>query len=238
MDWTMLVAPVTAAAFVSGIISIVGMFVNRATIVRLHQEKLASDAELAERKFKFDKDLARERFSYDRQQAVFKRRFELAEQVLADAYRFRDLMKFVRNGAAWEGEGESRKLAGHESESIRRLRTNYYVPVERLNNNSEFISAMMARQTTCHAHFGAEASQAFDKFNMAIRKVRISSSSLIQNTNELETNENVKSFMEELRCDIWEPLGIHAGKNQIGKEIEEGVALVEKFCRPILEWVD
>ncbi len=76
-------------------------------------------------------------------------------------------MKFVRNGVAWEGEGESRKVAGHETEGVKRLRTTYFVPLERLQENGEFISAMMARRTTCRAHFGEDAVKAFDAFHGA-----------------------------------------------------------------------
>ncbi|MGL4438012.1 MAG: hypothetical protein ACRCUE_01960 [Bosea sp. (in: a-proteobacteria)] len=226
------------AAGVSGVIAVVGMLVNRSTNIRLHEEKLGADARLTKRKFDFDKQLARERFAYDRRQAVFKRRFELAEQVLADAYRFRDLMKFVRNGVAWEGEGENRKVTGYESDSVKRLRTTYFVPLERLQENGEFISAMMVRRTTCRAHFGEDAVKAFDAFHGAMHKVRVAASMLMSMAGDDERGGGDRDLSERLRRDIWEPLGEYAGENSIGKEIDEGVVLIEGFCRPVLEWVD
>ncbi|MCA3563267.1 MAG: hypothetical protein IOC90_16815 [Methylocystis sp.] len=238
MDWGSFIGPAVVAAVVSGIIAVVGMLVSRSTTIRLHEEKLGADQRLAERKFEFDKQLARERFAYDRRQAVFKRRFELAEQVLADAYRFSDLMKFVRNGGAWEGEGESRKVAAHESEGVKRLRTTYYVPLERLQQNGEFISALMARRTTCRAHFGEDAVKAFDAFYGAMHKVRVSAQMLIMMAGDEERGASDRELRERLLRDIWEPLGEHADENTIGKEIDKGVALIEGFCRPVLEWVD
>lgn len=102
MDWGALVGPAVVAAVVSGVISVVGMFVSRATTVRLHSEKLDTDRALAERKVQADIDLAREKFDYDRRQAVFRRRFELAEKLLADVYRFRSMMRFVRSGVSFD----------------------------------------------------------------------------------------------------------------------------------------
>lgn len=238
MDWGNLIGPAVVAAGVSGVIAVVGMLVNRSTTIRLHQEKLSADERLAERKFEFDKQLARERFAYDRRQAVFKRRFELSEHVLADAYRFRDLMKFVRNGVSWEGEGESRTVAGHESEAVKRLRSTYFVPVERLQQNSEFISSMMARRNACRAHFGDDAMKAFDAFHGAIHKVRVAAQMLVSMAGDEERGAGDRKLSEKLRRDIWEPMGEHAGENEIGNAIDEGVALIEGFCRPVLEWVD
>lgn len=47
-----------------------------------------------------------------------------------------------------------------------------------------------------------------------------------------------RQLNDRLRRAIWEPMAAHADDNEIGNAIEEGVALVEGFCRPVLEWVD
>lgn len=232
-DW---LGPAVIAAFVSGVITVVGMLVNRATNISINEKKIAADQDLAERRFNFDKELARERFSYDRQQAIFKRRFELAEQVLADAYRFRSMMKFVRNGAAFGGEGETREADGHESDNVKRNRNTYFVPIERLKAENEFISAMFARRTACRAHFGSDAEKAFDLFHQGLHRVRVASSLLVEWTSDYEKAD--KETMQKLRHDIWEPMAEHAKTNDIGQMIDEGVALVESFCDPILSWVD
>ena len=90
--------PAVVAALVSGLVSIVGFMVSARTNLSIHSQRLVFDENQAERKFDFDKELAERRFSYDselaerkfaqeREQIVYKRRFELAEGLLADAYR-------------------------------------------------------------------------------------------------------------------------------------------------------
>lgn len=236
MDWGALIGPAVVAAVVSGIISVVSMFVSRATTVRLHSEKLDADRALAERKVQADIDLAREKFEYGRRQAVFHRRFELAEQFLADVYRLRSMMRFVRSGASFGGEGETRTAPGAESEAVKRTRDSYFVPRERLHAENEFLGAMFARQTTCHAHFGADADKAFTLLHEAIHRVRTSSSLLVEWTGDHERVD--RDLMEKLRRDIWQPMAEHAGKDEIGDKIEEAVQIVEGLCQPVLAWVD
>lgn len=235
MDWGALVGPAVVAAVVSGVISVVGMLVSRATTVKLHSEKLDADRALTERKVQADIDLAREKFEYDRRQAVFRRRFELAEQFLADVYRLRSMMRFVRSGVSFGHEGETRTAQGAESETVKRTRDNYFVPSERLHAENEFLAAMFARQTTCHAHFGAEADKAFTLLHEAIHHVRVASSLLVEWTGDHDQAD--RHTMEKLRRDIWQPMAAHAGKDEIGNKIEEAVHIVERLCQPVLAWV-
>ena len=65
MDLSSFVGPAVVAAVVSGIIATVGMFVNRATTIRVHEDKLKPDRDLAERKFDFDRDLAERKATAD-----------------------------------------------------------------------------------------------------------------------------------------------------------------------------
>lgn len=236
MDWGALVGPAVVAAVVSGVISVVGMFVSRATTVRLHSEKIDADRALAERKVQADIDLAREKFEYDRRQGVFRRRFELAEQFLADVYHFRSMMRFVRSGVSFGAEGETRTAQGAESETVKRTRNSYFVPRERLHAESEFVAAMFARQTTCHAHFGADADKAFTLLHEAIHHVRVASSLLVEWTDDHDQAD--RATMERLRRDIWQPTAARAGKDEIGDKIEEAVQIVERLCQPVLAWVD
>lgn len=232
MDPNPLIGPAVVAAFVSGVISVVGMMINRLTNIRVSQDKIKADIDLAERRFTFDKAMAEKRFAYDKQQAIFKRRFELAEQLLSDAYRFRDLMKFVRNGASFGGEGQTRNAPDGEREGLKRIRDSYFVPLERLQKESAFMSEMMARRDTARAHFGEPAMNAFDLFHSAMVGVRVAASMLIQ-IDEDSASSN-RELYEKLRGDIWEPLAEHASRNEIGLKIEEGVSIIEDLCRPVL----
>ncbi|CAH0340393.1 MULTISPECIES: hypothetical protein [unclassified Rhizobium] len=224
MEFGALIGPAVVAAGVSGVITVIGMLVARSTTIGLHREKIESD-----------QVLARQKFEYDKQQAVFKRRFDIAEQFLADAYRFRSLLKYVRNGAAFGDEGSTRVQQGGEEEQIKRLRDTYYVPTERLNTENEFISAFFARRTTCHAHFGPKAEEAFLLLQEALHRVRVSSSLLVKWATDHDQID--RALTEELIADIWEGVGELEKKNRIGTDVDRAVALIEEICRPVLNWV-
>jgi hypothetical protein len=232
MDWQSLIGPAVVAAAVSGAISFISMIISTRTARQLHSERLDAEQRLLARKFEFDKELAQRKFNLDRSQLIQKRRFELAETLLADAYRFRDLMAFVRNSAAFGAEGETRQCDGYESEQIKKLRNYYFVPVERLQKESEFISSLMAREHTAHAHFGPDAKTAFQLLGQSIGRVRAAAWMLIESAG----NERDRDTMEKMRAEIWAPLASFRGKDEISAEISEAVLIIEKLCGPALEW--
>jgi hypothetical protein len=236
MDWHLLIGPAVVAAIVSGIIAIVGMVISARTARELHSEKLGADQRLAEGKFEFDKELAQRKFDLDRSQSIHKRQFELAETLLADAYRFRGLMGFVRNGAAFGNEGETRSSDEYESENVKRLRNTYFVPIERLQKENEFLSAFMAKAHTAQAHFGPDAEKAFFLMSQSIHEVRTAAYVLIRSVEEGRHNSD-QVFLEEQRKVIWAPLAsFKGGYDKTGSQIEEAVALIEGFCHPVLKW--
>jgi len=129
MELGQIAGPVVVAAIVSGIISIVSIVVNRSTIITVHEARMRGDHDLAERKFGFDKELAERKFADEKAQLIHKRQFELAETILADAYRFREIMGDVRNGAALGSEGQSRERDANETEPVTNKKDTYFVPL-------------------------------------------------------------------------------------------------------------
>lgn len=233
MEIGSLIGPAVVAAGVSGVISVVSMLMQRGTTLRLHTEKLEADNALAERKVAADISLAERKFEFDQLSALLGRRFELAEALVADAYRFRDMMAFVRNGFAFGNEGSMRSTADGEKEDIQRLRNTYFVPIERLNKQNEFIAAMMARQHAARAMFGDDTRKAFRLFGQAINHVQVASSTLIEMAGDHETD---KDLSRELQGDIWEGMGKRRESGDtVGGFIEEAVGLIEAACKPALE---
>jgi len=208
------------------------MVVTTRTSRQLHSEKLGVDQTLAERKVEADIALAERKFALDQQQLLQNHRFEVAEAVLADAYRFRDLMVYVRNGFAVGEEGSSRKPGSPETDDLKRLRDTYFVPVERLHADREFISAMMVRQHAARSHFGEDARKAFDLFHEVMHRVRGASSMLIEMSGTGQTDIDLS---RKLRADIWAGYGGHSSEDELGGKIEESIVLMEGFCRPALE---
>lgn len=194
-------------------------------------KKFEFDQKLARQKFDLDKGLAERKFAQEREQLIQKRRFELADTLLADAYRFGDIMRYTRTNVLFGSEGESRERNVDKSENLRRERDRYFVPIEPLHRDNEFISGFWAKQHAALAHFGPDAAKAFDLFFQSMTDVRTASQMLIQPNNDPD-------FIQQMRGDIWIGYAeLRKNKDdEVGKKIEKGVLLFEKFCHPVLEW--
>jgi hypothetical protein len=234
MDWTTFIGPTFAPAIIAGGIALIVVWINRCTTLKTHKEKFEFDKKITQIKFDLDKQLALEKVGYERQQAIFKRRFELAEQVLADAIYFASMMKFVRNGFAFGNEGESRETSEIESEDIKRQRDIYFVPLKRLNDENEFISSMFKRRYSSIAHFEEDSQQAFSLFQEALHMTKFAASSLIKYANQRSANHLIEKWENQ----IYSMKDETTNKDEITDKIDEAVALIEGFCKPVLEWVD
>ena len=235
MDWGTFIGPAVVAAVVSGIIATVGMFVNRSTTIRVHEDKLRADRELAERKFKFDKELAERKFDYDREFHDHKRRVELAETILSDFLQMVDVIQAVRSPLAFGGEGVGRTRHEGETEEQARQRDSYYVPLARLIKHSEFVSGLISKRYRSRAVLGAQIDQAFQEIREVIIRIQTSSNTLMR---MVGVSEQVWDRNEKLisRCeaDIWEGL---PEDDQLKLQTTRSIEIVETVCRPILERV-
>ena len=72
-----------------------------------------------------------------RKEAKWKKRNELAEEVLYNLYDARDRLRTIRNPFAHPSEGETRSTSIQESTEEKSIRDYAYTTVERYNKNSE-----------------------------------------------------------------------------------------------------
>jgi hypothetical protein len=234
---------VAAFAGLGGVL--LGSLISWGVQAHLLGRRIQADENLAERKFKFDKELAERKFAYDkalteqklqqdRENLVHKRRFDLAESLLSDAYRFRDAMGYARTDVSFDIEGESRNASENEPNDLKRTRDRYFVPIERLQKQSEFINGFLAKQHTALAHFGPDVSHGFKLLGESINEVRMAAQILIDSAGFPDKDPD---FIQQMRGDLW--LGYAAVRNKddnVGKKVDEGVLLFENLCRPVLEW--
>ncbi len=68
---------------------------NRSTSLKTHKEKLDFDRELAEKKATADIALAEKKLALDQALVIWRRRYDLAEQVLTAAYEARDILNWL-----------------------------------------------------------------------------------------------------------------------------------------------
>jgi hypothetical protein len=250
MDYTSLIGPAVVAAVIAGIISVINLVMNRATTLAMHSQRLAFDREqaerrvsaeiaLAERKFEFDKQLsthqldaqvalAEKKFQLDAALADRKRRQDLAEELLAGFYQARDVIRAVRSPMSFEGEGAGRPRRDHESEAQTRSRDNYFAPLARLKNHSEFISGLMSKHYRAQALFGTEIGAAFKALHEVVVAVQVSAGMLIDMAGDGLDPETRRTFER----DIW---WTNLANDHLDQKIVCAINSVEGVCRPILE---
>lgn len=227
MNWSSFIGPAVVAAAVSGVVTIVGFLLNRSTSLTMHRQKLEADRDLAERKVNADISLAEKKFELDRQLADWKRRTELAEQILAHFYKARDIFVAARHPAAFGGEGETRPDRDKDNEAVRHHHDAIYAPFERLTKERDFFSEMQARRFRFTAVFGNEAAEAFQVFVRNYNRIGIAVRALIHDREHLTPDMRTKfEGMIGWTMDENDPVQL---------ELDQAVNTIEGTCRPVLQ---
>lgn len=241
MGWGEFIGPAVVAAVVSGIISVVAMLVNRATMIVLHKDKLGADRDMADLRFSFDKDIAQKKFSFDKDLAERKvdldlklahrkRQQELAEEVLAGFYEVRHLVQGARSPVAYAGEGKTRKREPNETDNISDAKDKYFAILERLEFHQEIIAKLMSRQYRMIAWFGRQASDPFLQLSKAIWSVKVAAHMLVNNVGRAEGRVDPERF-QKWEEKIWDG---YADSDEIAKKVDDSVAAIEALCQPVL----
>jgi hypothetical protein len=238
MDFAPLLGPAVVAAGVAGVISIVGLIVSNRTARAIHTEKLASDRDLAERKFTFDKDLAErkaaadtalaeKKLAFDRAFAAWKRKTELAEQVLADFYEARDIIAAARSPGGFGDEGGTRHKEEWETADDTRVLNSYYRTAERLHIKSDFFSQLWARRNRFIALFPSEAAKLYDDLfdvrNEIFRAVHML----------MGTHRQPERAQEDRKA--WETTMGWSPDDPITTRLNEIIEGMDKLCRPVIQ---
>lgn len=193
MNLDSLIGPAVVAAIVSGLVTAVAMWVNRSTSLTTHREKIKADHALAESKVAGDLKLAERKFALDRLLQDLNRKTELAEQVLSDFYKARDIFLDARRSFAFSGEGTSRPNRGiDETEAEARYRDSIYAPYERLSKEREFFAEMHSRRFRFMAHFGEKGEEPFLAFLRSFNEVGAATRLLLESGDTMSDDRRKK----------------------------------------------
>ncbi len=228
MNYVSLIGPAVVAAVISSFVAVVGLWVNRSTLLAMHQQRLTADQDLAERKVKADIALAGKKLDLDRALADWKRRTELAEQALADFYRARDIFASARTPAAFGNEGATRPRQDRESEVEAQRRDAVYAPLERLAKERDFFAEMQARRFRFMAVFGDGSDSPFQAVAYSYNRVHTAVRTLINDHQHLSDN------MRQ-RCEAIIGWGLDDADDPIKQELDQAVSAMEALCRPVLQ---
>jgi hypothetical protein len=226
-----LIGPAVVAAIVSGFVTILGNVFSNRSSRSINSEKIASEKELAERKFGFETDLAEGKFRYEQALHDYRRRVEFAEEVLASFYKLKDTVWVIRGPFSYGNEGETRKRREHEIEAEARSRDGFYVPIARIQKNSEFLSHLASKKYRAQAVFQNEIHRAFELTVEVLNAIQIASSMLVDQVGQERTDA---PFWRKLERDIWDTSSPDK-PDELSQKILQAIDIVEKAVRPTLE---
>ena len=84
------------------------------------------------------------------------------------------------------------------------------------------------------AHFGGDATKAFELFGQSLDDVQTASQMLISLVGQQDTDQE---FVNQMRGAIWAKYStLRKHEDGVAKKIDDAVSLIENLCRPALEW--
>ncbi len=249
-DIAQLLSPPIISAITGVLGVLVGAGITSWTTTRIHkqrieteqkitQQKIDADIKLSRQKYDFDITLSnhkqelefsllREKYKIDQSLLIWRRRFELAEQILISVYECRDALIWARGRGIFEGEGKTRKAIEDETPDIKNARDSAYVPIERLERHSTAFARLQTILDSVIAHFGVETAQHI-KDIFAIRNGIVMASSMLIKNAEWGSDADARISLHVFRDDIWGERG-----DDSNLKLHAAVERLEERLRPIL----
>lgn len=171
-----------------------------------------------------------------RTEMIGRRRIELAEDVLADFYRARDVIRAARSPLGFAGEGESRKRRDDEDPEDASHLDALYAVIERLNKHAQFFAEFEARRYRFMAVFGEGGVQPYEKLFEARGRILTSVHMLMTTSRRRERYREVKQewIDQERRWESDIGWGL-SDEDAIASAIDEAVLAAERLCRPVID---
>ena len=182
-----------------------------------------------------------------RREAMWKRRAELCEEVLALCYETKEIISYIRSPGGFDSEGGTRKPAEGEPDNVRRQKDRAWVPIERHNKQLEKLSRLWALSYRFRAQFGVEKTQPIEDLRDVINSVKsaafILSTLATSLTWDVMTSEQIKqntALVRKYEARIWE--GLSAGDpvdgvtppDELQSKVDHAVHQIERTCREVL----
>jgi hypothetical protein len=225
-----LLAPVVVAAVISALVAMIGFWVSARIVRNAEDERAAFEREQVERRVYAEISLAEEKTAFDRTYEIWKRRTELAERVLADFYKARDVIEACRFPAAFPEEGKTPEKKPWESDEDTRILNTYVRTAERLWRQADFFSQLVAHQYHFMALFGHHTGKPFIELSQ-IRSEILSAVNMLILTYEDRALGNMPDSRKKWEEIIGRRL---TDQDPIGIRLNRVVEDISSICRPII----
>lgn len=168
-----------------------------------------------------------------RREAKWKRKYELAEEVLANFYEAHQAIQFIRSPFGFGHEGSSRPKQDNETKEESQIYDQAYVTRERFERNKKSLEKLQALKFRFITLYGKEYEKHFDKFNQIVSKIFFASDqvAMVKLGHYGDDKELIKNTMKE----SYEILYSSTNKDdKIELELEEAIKAIETKCKEII----
>ncbi len=174
-----------------------------------------------------------------RKEAKWKRKFELAEEVLSSFYDVKEKIVSIRSPFSGNLEGSSRKQKENETKEEKENFDRAYIPFERYNKENEAFIRLYTLKFRFMAVFGKEHSKPFDEIKKIINDILFAAHYLgthywQQQGKKFSTEDAFEkhlSKMHEYESVIW--AGFLDKEDIIDKRVNEAINEIEIVCSNI-----
>ena len=227
--WTSLIGPAVVAAGISALVAWLTTSRRFAVDRELAERKIASDIGLAKQKAESDTALAERKFAFDKALVVWRRRYDLAEQVLVAAYEADDALRWARAPVTFVGEAATREPVEGESEKLKRKRDFFFIPLERLSNNGKIFATLQTLRYPVSAHFGEDALKPLGIIAEAHHGIMLAGRILVEHVQE----EDDPTFRQNFDG-VLQSIGRTPRPDATDVKVSRAIEQIEAICKPVL----
>jgi len=168
-----------------------------------------------------------------RREAKWKRKYELAEEVLANLYESHQAIRIIRSPIGFEGEGKSRKIGKNETPKETEIYNQAYVARERFERNNSSLKKLNSLKFRFIALYGKEYEKYFDKFSQTINKIFFASDQIARvKLGEYGNDTKLRGeIIQESRTNLYARIDEN---DNIEKELQDAINEIKNVCRKVI----
>ena len=175
-----------------------------------------------------------------RREAKWKRKYELAEEVLSLFYECKEKIAIIRSPHSYSKEGKTRKRGENESQEETERLYNAYVFIERYDKEKEPFIKLWTLKFRFMALFGKEANKPFDEISQILNSIFLAAHHLGQRywkeqgqktftDAQFEKHLQVMNKYEKI---IWAD---YDESDEITSQVNSCISKIEKYCVTIMK---
>jgi hypothetical protein len=168
-----------------------------------------------------------------RREAKWKKKYDLAEEVLANMYEAHQAIKIIRSPVGFGNEGSTRPKNENEKPQETEIYNQAYVSRERFERNKRSLEKLHSLKFRFIALYGKEFEEHFDTFSKTVNKIFLASDqiAMVKLGQYGDEKELIKTIITESRKNLYSKT---IKEDEIEIELEKAIQAIENKCKQII----